>query len=338
MKNRKIYVVIIALAVIVSLLAGLRIYAWVSKGKNENSPQYVFLYAENQVEDYPTTLGAKKFADLVYERTDGRIKILVKYGAELGSEQQVIEQMEFGGIAFARVSLSQLAEYVPKMNVLQMPYLYTDSSHMWRVLGGEIGDAFLEETLEHGIVGLSWYDAGARNFYSTKPITCMADLKGMTIRVQESDLNADMITALGGTPMKIVYSEVYSALEQGIVDGAENNWPSYEAMKHYAVAKYYTIDEHTRVPELQICSKVIWDQLDEGDRQIITECAKESALYERQLWQDREKTSRDIAEKAGITVFELSAVEKQRFREAVKPVYEKYCKDQMDLIEKIMNY
>ena len=148
MKNRKIYVVIIALAVIVSLLAGLRIYAWVSKGKNENSPQYVFLYAENQVEDYPTTLGAKKFADLVYERTDGRIKILVKYGAELGSEQQVIEQMEFGGIAFARVSLSQLAEYVPKMNVLQMPYLYTDSSHMWRVLGGEIGDAFLEETLE----------------------------------------------------------------------------------------------------------------------------------------------------------------------------------------------
>lgn len=338
MKNRKIYVVIIALAVIVSLLAGLRIYAWVSKGKNENSPQYVFLYAENQVEDYPTTLGAKKFADLVYERTDGRIKILVKYGAELGSEQQVIEQMEFGGIAFARVSLSQLAEYVPEMNVLQMPYLYTDSSHMWRVLGGEIGDAFLEETLEHGIVGLSWYDAGARNFYSTKPITCMADLKGMTIRVQESDLNADMITALGGTPMKIVYSEVYSALEQGIVDGAENNWPSYEAMKHYAVAKYYTIDEHTRVPELQICSKVIWDQLDEGDRQIITECAKESALYERQLWQDREKTSRDIAEKAGITVFELSAVEKQRFREAVKPVYEKYCKDQMDLIEKIMNY
>lgn len=338
MKKKWIFRIVFILAALVFLLAGWRVYSWMSKKKNIKSPQYVFLYAENQSEDYPTTQGARKFADLVYERTDGRIKILVKCNAELGSELQVIEQMEFGGIAFARVSLSQLAVYVPEMNVLQMPYLYTDSSHMWRVLGGEIGDAFLDETLEYGIVGLSWYDAGARNFYSTKPITSMDDLKGMNIRVQESDLMADMITALGGTPMKIVYSEVYSALEQGIVDGAENNWPSYQSTKHYDVARYYTIDEHTRVPEVQICSKVIWDQLDGDDQQIITECAKESALYERQLWQEREKTSRKTAEKSGITVIELPAKEKQRFREAVMPVYEKYCKEQMDIVEKIMKY
>ena len=338
MKKKWIFGIVMALAIVVFLFAGQRVYSWISKGNNEKPPQFVLLYAENQTEDYPTTQGARRFADLVYERTDGRIKILVKHDAELGSEQQVIEQMGFGGIAFARVSLSQLAEYVPEMNVLQMPYLYTDSSHMWRVLGGEIGDSFLEQTKEYGIVGLSWYDAGARNFYSTKPIKSMEDLKGMNIRVQESDLMADMITALGGTPAKIVYSEVYSALERGIVDGAENNWPSYQSMKHYDVAIYYTIDELTRVPELQICSKVIWDQLSDGDRQIITECAKESALYERQLWQEREKTSREIAEKSGITVIELSATEKKRFREAVMPVYEKYCKDQMDIVEKIMNY
>lgn len=338
MKKRWIFEIIIVVAVLVSLLVGTRIYAWVSKGKNDNIPQYVFLYAENQAENYPTTQGARRFADLVYEKTDGRIKILVKCDAELGSEMQVIEQMEYGGIAFARVSLSQLAEYAPEMNVLQMPFLYTDSEHMWRVLGGEIGDAFLEETADNGLVGLSWYDAGARNFYSTRPIRRIEDLQGMTIRVQESDLMADMVTALGATPMKIVYSDVYSALEQGIVDGAENNWPSYQSTKHYNVAKYITIDEHTRVPELQICSKVVWDQLDSNDRQIISECAKESALYERQLWQEGEKTSRQIAEKSGITVYELSAAEKQRFRDAVMPVYEKYCKDQMDMVKKIMEY
>ena len=338
MKKRWIFEIVIALSILVSLLAGLRIYAWISKGINEKIPQYVFRYAENQSDNYPTTLGARKFADLVYERTDGRIKILVKCDAELGSEMQVIEQLKYGGIAFARVSLSQLAEYVPEMNILQMPFLYTDSDHMWRVLGGEIGDSFLDETAEYGVVGLSWYDAGARNFYSTKPITRIRDLAGMTIRVQESDLMADMITALGATPMKIVYSDVYSALEQGIVDGAENNWPSYQSTKHYKVAKYYTIDEHTRVPEIQLCSKVIWDQLDDSDRQIISECAKESALYERNLWQDREKSSREIAEKSGITVYELSAEEKQRFRDAVMPVYEKYCKNQMELVKKIMEY
>ena len=338
MKKRWIFEIVIALSILVSLLAGLRIYAWISKGINEKIPQYVFRYAENQSDNYPTTLGARKFADLVYERTDGRIKILVKCDAELGSEMQVIEQLKYGGIAFARVSLSQLAEYVPEMNILQMPFLYTDSDHMWRVLGGEIGDSFLDETAEYGVVGLSWYDAGARNFYSTKPITRIRDLAGMTIRVQESDLRADMITALGATPMKIVYSDVYSALEQGIVDGAENNWPSYQSTKHYKVAKYYTIDEHTRVPEIQLCSKVIWDQLDDSDRQIISECAKESALYERNLWQDREKSSREIAEKSGITLYELSAEEKQRFRDAVMPVYEKYCKNQMELVKKIMEY
>ena len=272
------------------------------------------------------------------ERTDGRIRVLVKYGAELGSEKQVLEQMRYGGIAFARVSLSQLAEMVPEMNVLQMPYLYSSSEHMWRVLDGELGDEFLLKPQVSGLVGLSWYDAGARNFYSKTPIRSLDDIKGMTIRVQESDMMADMVSALGATPAKIVYSEVYSALEKGLVDGAENNWPSYESMLHYKVAGYYTIDEHTRVPELQICSQVIWDGLDETDREIITQCAKESALYERQLWAEREKSSREVAEASGITVIELTSAEKARFREAMSGVYTKYCGDQMDMLRKIMEY
>ncbi len=336
--KRKVLMIIIALVLIVTVALSISLLVFKSGKEVSNPPEYVLLYAENQIENYPTTQGAYRFADLVYEKTDGRIKVLVKYDAELGSENEVIQQMSYGGVAFARVSLSQLAEFVPEMNVLQMPYIYSSSEHMWRVLDGELGDEFLLKPIEVGIVGLSWYDAGARNFYSVRPIETLEDLRGMNMRVQESAMMADMVSALGANPSKIVYSEVYSAIEQGIVDGAENNWPSYEAMRHYKVAKYYTVDEHTRVPELQICSKAIWDKLSDSDRKIITECAKESALYERELWAAREKISREVAKSSGITVIELSAKEKARFREAMSGVYTKYCGDQMDMLKKIMNY
>lgn len=308
-----------------------------TKNKNTREPEYVFFYAENQTNDYPTTLGGQRFAELVEEKTGGRIRILVKYDGELGREMEVLEQMRFGGIAFSRVSLTQLAEFIPEMSVLQMPYLYTDSTHMWRVLDGEIGDSFLGMTREKDLIGLSWYDAGARNFYSSgRPITCLEDFSGMTIRVQESDMMCDMVEALGATAVKIPYADVYSSLEQGSVDGAENNWPSYDAMKHYEVAGFYTIDEHTRVPEMQICSRVIWDKLSEKDRQIILECAKESAMYERELWKAQEEESRKRVEEAGITVITLDAAEKQRFRDAMSDVYQKYSCNLMDVIEAII--
>ncbi|MCR5670002.1 MAG: TRAP transporter substrate-binding protein [Butyrivibrio sp.] len=339
MKKRYIVAGLIIAAVLLMVGAAFMIMNGRKKAQAEKAPEHVLYYAENQIEDYPTTKGAYRFTELVNERTDGRIKIIVKYGAELGSESEVIQQMKYGGIAFARVSLSQLAEYVPEMNILQMPYIYSNSDHMWRVLDGEIGDEFLTKLPEHGFVGLSWYDAGARNFYSHgKPIMGIEDFKGMNIRVQESAVMADMVSALGANPVKIVYSEVYSALEQGIVDGAENNWPSYEAMKHYAVAEYYTVDEHTRVPELQICSQAVWDMLSKEDREILVECGRESALLERQLWAEREKTSREVAEKSGTTVIKLNPDEKAKFREAMRKVYDKYCAGQMDMLEKIMNY
>ena len=225
------------------------------------------------------------------------------------------------------------------MNVLLLPYLYDDSEHMWRVLEGEIGDEFLSKTEQYDLVGLSWYDAGARNFYSSdEPIRCLEDLQGKNIRAQESAIMSDMVSALGANPVEVVYSEVFSALEQGIVDGAENNWPSYEAMKHYKVAKYYTIDEHVRVPEMQICSRAVWDSLSVEYREIILECARESALYERKLWKEREESSKKTALENGTEIIELTTHEKRRFRDAMKDLYEKYCGDKMDLVEKIINY
>ena len=244
--------------------------------------------------------------------------------------------MKYGGIDFARISLSQLAELIPEMNALQMPYLYRDSTHMWEVLSGEIGAYFLEKAGEVGLVGLSWYDAGVRNFYtSQKQITCLEDLQGMTIRVQESDMMADMVEALGATAVQIAYSEVYSSIQLGEVDGAENNWPSYKAMNHDEVAKYYTVDEHTRVPEMQLVSAHTWEKLSEEDQEIILECAKESARLERRLWKLQEKQSQEKAVKNGTVVIEISDEEKERFRAAVEPVYQKYCGEYMDIIERI---
>lgn len=309
---------------------------WQIGRTGETVPEYVLNYAENQTADYPTTLGAYRFAELVERQTNGRIKVIVQPEAELGAEKEVLRQMKYGGIDFARISLSQLAELIPEMNALQMPYLYRDSTHMWEVLSGEIGDYFLEKAGEVGLVGLSWYDAGVRNFYtSQKQITCLEDLQGMTIRVQESDMMADMVEALGATAVQIAYSEVYSSIQLGEVDGAENNWPSYKAMNHDEVAKYYTVDEHTRVPEMQLVSAHTWEKLSEEDQEIILECARESARLERRLWKLQEKQSQEKAVKNGTVVIEISDEEKERFRAAVEPVYQKYCGEYMDIIERI---
>jgi len=301
------------------------------------APEYVFTYAENQPEGYPTTQGAYKFAQLVKERTGGKIEILVDADASLGDEKSVIEQLQFGGIDFTRASLSSLGDGIPKLNVLQLPYLYTSSEHMWRVLEGEIGDEFLKAFEDQNLVALSWYDAGARNFYTSgKPIEKLEDLRGINMRVQESELMVDMVEALGAKGVPLTYTKVYSALQTGEIDGAENNWPSFESMNHYEVAKYYTVDEHTRVPEVQLVAQSTWDKLSPEYQAIIKECALESAKYERLLWQQREKASEEKVRAAGCEVSVLSAEEKVRFQEAVAPLYEKYCSEYVDLIDKIV--
>ena len=329
---------IFCLCMTVLILGGCTLGGVSLKGKEKLAePDFVLTYAENQAEDYPTTQGAYKFAELVKERTGGKVEILVNAGGMLGDERSVIEQIQFGGIDFARVALSTAAEYIPKLNVLQMPYLYTGADHMWKVLEGPIGDEFLEAFQGSGILALSWYDAGARSFYNAvKPIEELEDIKGMTIRVQESELMSDTVRALGATPVPMVYGEVYSGIQTGKVDGAENNWPSYESAGHYEVAKYFTVDEHSRVPEAQIASQYTWNKLPEEYQKIIRECAEESARYERNQWKIRESISRQRVEANGCIVTQLSSEEKQRFQQAVMPLYEKYCAEYVDIIDEIV--
>lgn len=300
-------------------------------------PELILRYAENQPEDYPTTQAALRFAELVEQRTEGRVRVLVYSGAELGAEQSVIEQMQFGGIDFSRVSLSPLAEQEPKLSVLQLPYLYENAEQMWRVLDGRIGDEFLSMLDAMELVGLSWFDAGVRSFYTRKKVTGLEGLKGLTLRVQESDLMCDLIRALGADPVQMAYSKVYAALHNAEIDGAENNWPSYEAMGHYEVAPFFLKDEHTRVPELQVASMAVFEKLRQADPEfpsIIRMCAQESALYERALWSEQEKNSEDTMRTKGITVTPVLWEEKEKFRAAVKPIYDAFA-DQNGIIERI---
>ncbi len=299
-------------------------------------PEFIFRYAENQPEDYPTTVAAKKFADLVFEKTYGRIKIEVYAGAQLGDEKSVIEQLQFGGIDFCRVSASPLAEFSDSLNVLQMPYLYRDEAHMWAVLDGKIGQDFLNSLDDAGFIGLSWYSSGSRSFYnSVRPIEKLEDLAGLKIRVQESALMMGMVTALGANPTPMAYGEVYGALQTGIIDGAENNWPSYQTTSHYEVAKYYVLDGHTRVPEPQLMSKVTANKLSAEDIAIIKECAMESALYQRELWTEQEAASEKIIRDAGNTITELSPEELAKFQEACQPLYKQFCSNYMGIIADI---
>lgn len=298
-------------------------------------PEFVLTYAENQPEDYPTSLGAREFARLVEERTEGKVVILVKCGGQLGSEGEVLSQMSFGGIDFARVSLSAVSDQLPVLNVLQLPFLYEDAGHMWRILDGQIGEDFLAVFEQQNLVGLSWYDAGARCFYSNRPIMSAADFEGKVIRVQDSQMMRDMVLLLGGTPVTLPYSDVYAAFETRQIDAAENNWASYRSQGHYRHALFYTVDQHTRVPEIQLCSARTWQQLPEEYREIIARCAKESALYERQLWDDYEAEAREYVVSRGCQQIFLSQEALAQFRELVHPLYERYCADYMELISEI---
>lgn len=299
------------------------------------APDFVLTYADNQPDGYPTTEGAKHFAELVEERTGGKVVVQVHSDGEYGTEQEIWEQLSLGGVDFARLSLAIAADDLPKLNVLQLPYLYKDAAHMWRVLDSALGDEFLQEFSQRELVGLSWYDAGARSFYAKEPIRSLNDLAGKTVRVQDSRIVIDMMELLGASPVTFAYSDVYSAFETGRIDAAENNVPAYYLMDHYKVAPYYTLDGHSRVPEAQLASARTWEKLPEEYREVIRQCAKESALYERRLWTEEEAEAQRQVLAAGCTEIPLSDEELEAFRTLVQPLYQQYCGAYADLVEAV---
>ena len=296
----------------------------------------VLRLGETHVADYPTTKGNYEFARLVEERTGGRIKIEVYHSSQLGQEKAVIEGVQFGAIDFTRVSISPLSAFAPAFDALQMPYLYRGEEHMWKVLNGSIGEEFLASLEPANFVGLAWYDSGARNFYnSKKEIKSVADLKGMKIRVQESQLMMGLVSALGAVPTPMPFGEVYSALQTGVIDGAENNWPSYFSTSHYEVAKYFTLDGHTRVPEILIASKISMDKLSKEDREIIKQAAKDSMPHQIKLWKEFEKVAEDKVRAAGSIITELTPEALVEFQNAMQPMYDALSPELQEVVKKI---
>ncbi|RWX78545.1 TRAP transporter substrate-binding protein [Neorhizobium lilium] len=291
--------------------------------------------ADIHPDGYPTVEAVKYMGDLVSQRTKGRIKIQVMNNSMLGGEKDTIEQTRFGVIDLNRVNAAPFNNLVPQTTVLGLPFLFRSTDHMHKVVDGPIGDEILAAFEPHGLIGLAYYDSGARSFYTTKkPIQKLADLKGMKIRVQQSDLWIAMMQAFGANPTPMPMGEVYSSLETGVVDGAENNWPSYESARHYEIAKNYTLTEHSLNPEILVMSKISWDKLTPDDQKVIRQAAKDSVVKMRELWVAREKSAEAKVRASGVNVI---SVNKEEFSAAMKPVYDKFVTDakQKALLEQI---
>jgi tripartite ATP-independent transporter DctP family solute receptor len=272
--------------------------------------------------EHPVHKAMVFMAEKVKEKSAGRLRIDIYPSEQLGSEREIIEQLQVGALALAKASSSALEAFVPKMKVLGLPYLFRDSEHFWKVLLGPIGKEILAAGEPVGLKGLCFYDAGARSFYTKdKLIESPADLKGMKIRVQKSEMAIKMIIAMGGSATPIDWGELYTSLQQGVVDAAENNPPSFYNSMHYEVCKYYILDEHTCCPDVLLISTFVWNKLTPEFQRILQESADESVTFQRQLWAQKEKECLDAVEKAGV---KITRPDKTPFRQASQAVWKEF--------------
>lgn len=282
------------------------------------------------VDGYPNTIAMDKFAELLAEKTDGEITLQMFHGGTLGSQPDAVEQVRLGGLAIGNFNLGPIGPIAPAANVVSLPFIFKDIPHMFRVLEGEGGDAIAAGMAEKGLLPLAWYDAGARSFYNgDRPINTPADVVGMKVRVMNNDLFTGMIAELGGNPSPMAFAEVYQALKTGVVDGAENNWPSYESTGHFEVAGYYSLSQHLIIPECICVNADTFAALSADMQAAVTEAAQESAVLQRELWAAREAASREAVEAAGVVVNEVA--DKAPFQAAMTPVYEAYFASNPDL-------
>ncbi|MCC6197474.1 MAG: TRAP transporter substrate-binding protein [Burkholderiales bacterium] len=295
-----------------------------------------FRSADVHPADYPTVEAVKQMGKTLSAASKGKYGVKVYPAGALGSERDTIEQLKIGGLDMMRINAAPLNNIVPETLAISMPFVFRSKEHMRKVLDGPVGDEILAAMAPQGMIGLAYYDSGARSLYTAKkPVKSLADVKGMKIRVQQSDLFVAMIEAMGANATPMPYGEVYTALKTGIIDGAENNWPSYESSRHFEAAKYYDETEHSMVPEVLVFSKKIWDTLPKEEQEMIRKAAKESVPYMRKLWDEREVKSRKVAEAGGAQVVPIA--NKKEFQDAMKPVYAKFANTPklQELVKKI---
>ena len=274
---------------------------------------------------HPVHKAMKFMANRIEEKSKGQLKVDIYPSQQLGSERELIELLQIGSLGMTKVSTGTLENFAPELRVFGLPFLFKDRQHRFDVLESEIGEKLLEASVRNRLKGLTFYDAGSRSFYSTQPLNSPSDLKGQKIRVMESQTAINMVKYLGGSPTPVSWGELYTALQQGIVDGAENNLPSFYLSYHYEVCKYYMVDEHTALPDELLISTVVWDKLSKEEQKWVKDAAMESSEYEKGIWREAELHALEEIKKAGVKV---TYPEKEQFREMVQPMYDEFKKDE----------
>lgn len=285
-----------------------------------------FRVADTQAEDYPTVQALMFMARQVEERTGGRHHIRVFHSRQLGEEKETIEQTRVGAIDLNRTNVAPIGSLIPAANVLALPFLFRSFDHLHDVLDHAIGEEILAGFQQYGFVGLAFYDSGSRSIYNRiRPVRTLADMKGLRIRVQQSELMSDMIRALGAEPIELPYGQVLTGLSTGLIDGAENNWPSYVTTNHYKLAPYYTLTEHTMGPEVLVMSLRAWESLSAEDKEIFRDAARRSSAFMRGLWSGLEERSQQQARAAGNTI--VADFDRRPFETAMTAIYAKTVTD-----------
>ncbi len=288
--------------------------------------------------NHPVHKGMVYMQEVLKNKSDGKLKIEIYPSGQLGAERQCLELLQIGSLDLTKVSSAVMEGFAPDYRVLGLPYIFRDKNHVYSVLDGEIGNELLNEGGKYWLHGLCFYDAGARSFYTIdKPILHPDDLVGMKIRVMKSNTAVDMVSAFGGSPTPISWGELYTSLQQNVVDGAENNPPSFHTSHHFEVCGHYALDEHTAVPDVLLISTYTWDKLTDQEKKWIKESARESVVVQRQLWDKSEKEAFEVLKKAGVKIY---YPDKKPFVDKVAPIYRKYEKekDLGELISRIKNH
>ena len=285
----------------------------------------VLYLAHTLPQTHPVHKGILEFQRLLESKSNGKLKVKIFPDGQLGSERESLELLQIGSVAATKVSASILSNFVPEYNVLGIPYLFKDREHQFSVLEGPIGKSILEKGSKFWLRGLCYYDAGSRSFYtSTKAIRRPEDLKGLKIRVQNNQMAINMVNSMGGAATPMAYGELYAAIQQGVVDGAENNPPSFVSSNHYEISKYYTLDEHSSVPDVLLIGTKYWNKLSKEERVWVQEAADESAQAQKEYWRESVNESMKLIKERGV---EVIIPEKSLFAEESKNVVVEFIKE-----------
>jgi len=284
-------------------------------------PEVVLKLGHGLDTEHPVHKAMTLMAKKVREKSGGRMQVQVFPGEQLGNEKECIEALQLGYLAMTKTSSAPMEGFVPRMQVFGIPYLFRDAEHFWKVLTGPIGRQLLLAGESKRLRGLCYYDAGARSFYAKREIGKPSDLAGMKIRVQKSIMSMKMVEAMGGSPTPIDWGELYTALDQGVVDGAENNAPSFRTSRHYEVCRYYSLDEHTRLPDILVISTRVWSRLSPDQQRILQEAVDESVEYQRKIWTEAEEQDLKTVQGEGVTI---TRPDKGPFRQSVQSVWKEF--------------